>query len=380
MSDKLEKLASLEHEQWVSWAQHLMESEKLSPERCERWRKLFVHYSELSEEMKEHDRRWARMVIDALKDDQDEKWPINPDGMLDIEAWSKTFGPWKGPWAGVFMGRLNCYTQDKAAVTTLRGKVHVLRDVDDRSNVVGFTGKPQDIADALAATVDAESIREECKARYRDLPVTADSLDMATAFVRRWFGHNNKDQATDAHELARMFDAVRAEARAEFEAASETNEPSPSFVDAVIRYRAACEDSLIAGNSVNQSPSRWDRARAEYAAAYEALMAAHTKFNVYVDNGDGMQPANEPSKRVTAPMEIPEIKTIDDAAALAGADWRDAEIIKLRAEVKQLREDRDLVMEAAQCVVSGADDDDADMALRVDALEEALRAVKEVLP
>lgn len=194
---------------------------------------------------------------------------------------------------------------------------------------------------------------------------TSGSLDMATAFVRRWFGPNNKDQATDAHELARMFDAVRAEARAEFEAAQETSEPSPSFVDAVIRYRAACEESLIAGNSVNQSPSRWDRAREGYTAAYKALMAAHTAMH---------------NERVTAPMEIPEIKTIDDAAALAGADWRDAEILKLRAEVKQLREGMDLVMEAAQCVVSGADDDDAGMALRVDALEEALRAVKEVLP
>ena len=58
----IELIAELEHEQWVSWANSLLNTESLSPERVERWNTCLVPYDELSEEMKEHDRKWARKV------------------------------------------------------------------------------------------------------------------------------------------------------------------------------------------------------------------------------------------------------------------------------------------------------------------------------
>lgn len=52
----LERLAEIEHEQWMQWARTLMEKEgALSEERKERWRSLFVPYDELPEEWKEFD-------------------------------------------------------------------------------------------------------------------------------------------------------------------------------------------------------------------------------------------------------------------------------------------------------------------------------------
>jgi len=63
----LEKLADLEHQQWANWANSILESEKISPERFQRWRKLIATpYAELSEEMKEHDRKWAKKVMQLI--------------------------------------------------------------------------------------------------------------------------------------------------------------------------------------------------------------------------------------------------------------------------------------------------------------------------
>lgn len=64
----IENLARLEHEQWISWASHLKESENLSEDRVKRWEEeWFVPYDQLSEEMKEHDRRWARQIVEYIK-------------------------------------------------------------------------------------------------------------------------------------------------------------------------------------------------------------------------------------------------------------------------------------------------------------------------
>ena len=38
----LEKLAAIEHDQWVEWAQSLAENETLSKSRVKRWEKLYV--------------------------------------------------------------------------------------------------------------------------------------------------------------------------------------------------------------------------------------------------------------------------------------------------------------------------------------------------
>lgn len=67
----LEKLAEIEHNQWMKWASTLMAKENLSPERIERWKKDMVPYAELSEEVKEYDRKWARLSLALLASSQD---------------------------------------------------------------------------------------------------------------------------------------------------------------------------------------------------------------------------------------------------------------------------------------------------------------------
>lgn len=64
----LEELASIEHDQWMVWAQTILVTENISPEREARWKQYFVPYEELPEEVKEFDREWAWKVIDYLRD------------------------------------------------------------------------------------------------------------------------------------------------------------------------------------------------------------------------------------------------------------------------------------------------------------------------
>ena len=62
----LEKIAEIEHEQWVSWSKAIAKQENLSPERLKRWKKYWVPYDELPEDVKEHDRKWARRVLEVI--------------------------------------------------------------------------------------------------------------------------------------------------------------------------------------------------------------------------------------------------------------------------------------------------------------------------
>lgn len=66
--DLLEKIASIEHDQWIYWSKSLaLSSETLSQERRDRWRRLWrTRYPDLSEEMKEQDRVWARKVLEVI--------------------------------------------------------------------------------------------------------------------------------------------------------------------------------------------------------------------------------------------------------------------------------------------------------------------------
>ena len=66
-TELLEKLAALEHDQWVEWAKAIAENETISKARTKRWEKLYVPYDELPEESKEQDRVFARKVLAALK-------------------------------------------------------------------------------------------------------------------------------------------------------------------------------------------------------------------------------------------------------------------------------------------------------------------------
>ena len=73
----LEKLAELEHEQWMEW------SKAIAPEintayylpHLERWKKCWVPYSKLTEEQKEYDRVWARKIVEELLKEEKEAKP-----------------------------------------------------------------------------------------------------------------------------------------------------------------------------------------------------------------------------------------------------------------------------------------------------------------
>ncbi|HEY7153242.1 MAG TPA: hypothetical protein VH575_04710 [Gemmataceae bacterium] len=61
----LERLAELEHEQWMAWSQSV--AAEVSAERRQRWQTCWVSYQDLPEEVKELDRVWARKVLETLR-------------------------------------------------------------------------------------------------------------------------------------------------------------------------------------------------------------------------------------------------------------------------------------------------------------------------
>jgi hypothetical protein len=61
----LERLAELEHEQWLAWSQAV--AAEVSAERRRRWQECWVPYKELPEEVKELDRLWARKVLELVQ-------------------------------------------------------------------------------------------------------------------------------------------------------------------------------------------------------------------------------------------------------------------------------------------------------------------------
>ena len=63
----LERLAALEHEQWVLWSRAV--AEEVREERRARWEQLWRPYDELPEHMKEEDRRFARKVLDVFREE-----------------------------------------------------------------------------------------------------------------------------------------------------------------------------------------------------------------------------------------------------------------------------------------------------------------------
>ena len=67
-AELIEKLAELEHEQWIKWSEDIVRSEKIREERYLRWRRLQIPYKELTEEQKDQDRVWARKVLQLFED------------------------------------------------------------------------------------------------------------------------------------------------------------------------------------------------------------------------------------------------------------------------------------------------------------------------
>ena len=65
--DVREKLAELEHQQWVEWSKDIADKEELSKERLDRWKGLWCDYKDLTEEKKDQDREWADKVLKIMK-------------------------------------------------------------------------------------------------------------------------------------------------------------------------------------------------------------------------------------------------------------------------------------------------------------------------
>ncbi len=58
----VERLASLIHDEWMSWSKTLAERGEVIPEKVEWWRRYWVPYDELPELVKDQDREWAYKV------------------------------------------------------------------------------------------------------------------------------------------------------------------------------------------------------------------------------------------------------------------------------------------------------------------------------
>lgn len=66
ITEKIEELADLEHQQWAHWTKYLLSN--FNKENVERWSALIkIPYNMLSEKEKESDREWARKVLEIIK-------------------------------------------------------------------------------------------------------------------------------------------------------------------------------------------------------------------------------------------------------------------------------------------------------------------------
>lgn len=68
MNELREKLAELEHEQWIAWSKNVAETENITPARRARWKVLWRPYSELTEAEKDQDREWADKILKLIHD------------------------------------------------------------------------------------------------------------------------------------------------------------------------------------------------------------------------------------------------------------------------------------------------------------------------
>lgn len=81
----IEKLAELEHEQWMYWSRAVVEQVlgdstsssfdvyKRMLEKHQSWLEYWKPYEELSEEVKEHDRKWAYKAAKIMRENQVEE-------------------------------------------------------------------------------------------------------------------------------------------------------------------------------------------------------------------------------------------------------------------------------------------------------------------
>ena len=96
-----EKLAELEHEQWMEWSKDISRKEELSIERLKRWQNLWKPYNELPEVEKEQDRVWADKVLAVHAEIEAERkqklrqaetlWKLRPFDPMLLQKLVKTF-------------------------------------------------------------------------------------------------------------------------------------------------------------------------------------------------------------------------------------------------------------------------------------------------
>lgn len=67
-TELLEKLSAQEHEQWMSWAKHILENENISEQTKKRWQADFVPYLNLPENIKKLDRPFARKSLHVFEE------------------------------------------------------------------------------------------------------------------------------------------------------------------------------------------------------------------------------------------------------------------------------------------------------------------------
>ncbi len=64
-NDLLEKLARLEHLQWIEWTKYMLSN--LTTDNINRWKKqLETDYNDLSSKEKWSDKRWAKKVLELI--------------------------------------------------------------------------------------------------------------------------------------------------------------------------------------------------------------------------------------------------------------------------------------------------------------------------
>jgi hypothetical protein len=64
-ADLVERLARVEHEQWMAWSKSV--AAEVSAKRRRGWQRGWIPYDKLTEEQKEHDREWARRALAAIE-------------------------------------------------------------------------------------------------------------------------------------------------------------------------------------------------------------------------------------------------------------------------------------------------------------------------
>ena len=66
MSELVEEIAEIEHNQWMRWSKELAEKELLTNARLKRWKKLWKPHNELTEEQKDQDRAEGIYLVPAF--------------------------------------------------------------------------------------------------------------------------------------------------------------------------------------------------------------------------------------------------------------------------------------------------------------------------